>query len=116
MKITALLAAAALACGTAYANTSATTSHDTTKHSAAATDKQSGTTHEGVGVKTKRALGKMGDKIRSAGHKLAHATHTDKNASSDTRAMGASGSDTQDSGRQRRMDDAYANWQSKQHK
>lgn len=124
MKITALLAAAALVGGTASAgqNDNASTTKPAARQSTTAP--ADGATHEGIGVKTKRALGKIGDKMRSAGNKLAHATHTDKQAGttrrsdesragSDTRTMGAAGSDTgSDSGRRQRMDNAYDNWKS----
>jgi hypothetical protein len=63
--------------------------------------------------KTKRAFHRMGDKMRSMGHRVANSGKKDD----DTHAMGA-GSATDDnkpdSARQKRIDDAYANWNSKQ--
>ncbi len=112
MKIATLLTTLALACGGAYANTSGTATHSNKQQTTAA--EQSGTTHEGVGIKTKRTFHKMGDKMRSTGHKLAHATRTDKRADNDTRAMGAAGSDTQDGARRQRMDSAYDSWKNRQ--
>lgn len=116
MKIPALLAALAIASGSALA---AGNSGDATHRGVTADSQHSAATdtspHRGASFveKTKRAFRRMGDK-------LANATHTDKNREestargSDTRAMGAAGSDTHDSGRQRRMDDAYSNYRGKQ--
>lgn len=123
MKIATLIAVAALATGSAFAagnnsygDHSAAPSHES---SAAANDN----THSGGGLldKTKRALHRMGDKIRGATHHAANSgrkSEADRQAqtSSDTRSMGAAGSDAQDSGRQRRMDEAYNDWQKKQNK
>jgi hypothetical protein len=114
MKIRTLLTVVALACGTAFAAQSGTSSAEDAANrnqaNAASTDTQP--KKGGLVDKTKNALHRMGDKIRHAMHR------NDKNAQtaskSDTSSMGAAGSDTQDSGRQRRMDDAYANWQKKQ--
>jgi hypothetical protein len=112
MKIAALVTAVALASGAALAAQSSTDSGAATTRSSTATEQ---TQPKGGGIieKTKRALHRMGDKMRSVGRK---ASDRDKDAQAkdnDTRNMGAAGSDTQDSARQRRMDDAYANWQSK---
>jgi uncharacterized protein HemX len=118
MKIAALLTALALASGTALAAQDASTydTRDTTathRSTAAAT----GTQHkEGIVERTKSA-------IRHTGEKLGHATRrlpgnrsgnqaVRDDGRSDTSSMGASGSD--DSGRQRRVDDAYNNWRSRQ--
>jgi hypothetical protein len=116
MKIPALLAALAIASGSAMAAGNS----DTGKHSAAADTQRSAaerTDHSGPSFvdKTKNAFRRMGDK-------LSRMTHTDKNRSdsasreNDTRAMGAAGSDTHDSGRRSRMDEAYSNYQNKQGK
>jgi hypothetical protein len=105
MKIAALMTAAALACGAAYANTTA----DAHKQSAAtASTAQAEPQGEGLAVKTKRAFKRMGDKLRSIGHK-----DTQQAKGSDTSAMGAG---PEDSGRRARMDSAYSNWQKKQQK
>jgi hypothetical protein len=56
----------------------------------------------------------MGDKLRSMGHKNETQQAKDRD---DTRAMGAGGSDAaKDGARQQRMDQAYADYQSKQKK
>ena len=117
MKIPALLAALAIASGSAmaagnYADSGKHAAPADTQHSAAADTTQ----HSSPSFveKTKRAFRRMGDK-------MARITHTDKNRSesasrdNDTRAMGAAGSDTHDSGRRGRMDEAYSNYQNKQH-
>jgi hypothetical protein len=116
MKIAALITVAALVGGTAFANTSNTTAPARKAPAAAAADTD-GRTHEGVGVKTKRALGKIGDKIRNTGNRLARATHTDKDGRADTRTMGAGpapDSERGDAARRQRMDDAYGNYRAKQ--
>lgn len=66
--------------------------------------------------KTKRAFHRMGDKMRDTGHRITNKTNSkddgDKtrySSKNDTRSMGASGSDTSDSARRARMDEAYAN-------
>jgi len=111
MKMQALVTVLALACGTAFAAQPSTSAEqDASKPStAASTDTQP--KKGGLIDKTKNAMHRMGDKIR-------HATNRDKNAQktakSDSGSMGAAGSDTQDSGRQQRMDDAYASWKSRQ--
>jgi hypothetical protein len=124
MKIATLAAVVALACGTAFAagnnsygDQKAAPSHES---AAAANDN----THSGDGLlnKTKRALHRMGEKMRGATHRVANSdkkSEADRQAQasgSDTRSMGAAGSNAQDSARQRRMDDAYSNWQSRQKK
>src|SRR5207244_8613950 len=103
MKIAALITAAALACGTAFA---AGTTADTQK-STTASNTQTETKGEGIGVKTKRAFHRMGAKLRSIGHK-----DTQHASNSDTRAMGAR-ADTQDSARRARMDAAYSDRKNK---
>jgi hypothetical protein len=121
-KIPALLTAMALACGGAlaagdYSSGSAEGSATQRSQSTAvAADSGSKSAKgEGLVAKTKRALHRMGDKMRSAGRKSTKGDDINQAAAShDSRNMGAAGSDTQDSARQRRMDEAYANWQSKQ--
>ena len=102
MKTTALIAAALIAGGTAaYANdkTVSSASDDTR------VEKQEHST--GLRQKLRRGMHKLGEKTH-------HALHRDR---SDTRAMGAGrASDDTAGSRQKRMDDAYANWQSKQDK
>jgi len=115
MKIRALVTVLALACGTAFAAQYGTEAADeaANRDQAATTDSGKG----GVVDKTKSAVRRLGDKI---GNKIGNATtgkdksKTRTAAKNDTRSMGAAGTDTQDSGRQQRMDDAYANWKSKQ--
>lgn len=128
MKIAALLTVATLACGAAMAQTGS--------GSAAAQDPMAPRAAETTGVphakpggvvdKTKNAMHRMGDKVRHAGERVGkhvpkagparnssdHAMSNDTRGDvpSDTRSMGAS----TDSGRQARMDDAYANWKSRQ--
>ena len=107
MKIAALVTAAALACGAAYANTSA----DTQKQSGKATTAQAEPQGEGFAAKTKRAFKRMGDKLRSVGNKDTQQA----NKADDTRTMGA-GPANKDSARQNRMDSAYSNYKDKQQK
>jgi hypothetical protein len=116
MKIPTLLAALALACGSAFAagNTSdhATTNRD--QSAAVSSSTHDSAKGEGFVAKTKRAFHRMGDKLRSMGHKNETQQAKDRD---DTRAMGAGGSDAaKDGARQRRMDQAYADYQSKQKK
>ena len=115
MKIRALVTVLALACGTAFAaqDTSSTAAEDAANRNqstAASTDTQP--KKGGLVDKTKNAMHRMGDKIRSAMHRKDKSTQAA--AKSDTSSMGAASSDTQDSARQQRMDGAYASWKSKQ--
>jgi hypothetical protein len=113
MKIPALIAIAALTCGSAFAQGygSSTTQRDSAHSSpsaAAAPESPSNSADEGLMAKTKRAFHRLGEKMRSVGNK---SKDNDTTASkSDTRSMGAAGSD---SARQSRMDQAYANSKSK---
>ncbi len=116
MKIAAIVTAVALATGTAAfaADYGTHTERDASRQPAASQKSDAPGPHEGIVAKTKRALHRMGDKMRSAGHRTAQATHTDRDRSamgdrSDTRSMGAARDDMHDSARQRRMDEAYAN-------
>ena len=111
MKIPALITAAALTCGSAFAQYGSTAERDAPANSkpsaAAPADSQPAGSGEGIMAKTKRALQSLGDKIRSVGNKSSDA---DKTAGKDaTRSMGAAGSDSADSARRARMDEAYAN-------
>ena len=132
MKIPALVTVVALTCGTAFAAQYDSGSADrdaaaaNRTHSAAvSSDTQSdGAKGGGLIDKTKRAFHRLGEKMRNATHRTANAGRksTDRDAineqaaRNDARSMGAAGSDTHDSDRKHRMDDAYANWQSKQKK
>ena len=130
MKIAILLTAAALASGSALAasNSSNSDSRDTATHkapvvvkdkpAAAAKDAQP---KEGIVEQTKGTIRHMGEKLGHATEKLPgdHASNQAANdpsrteaSRSDTRSMGAAGSD--DSDRRRRMDDAYNNWHARQ--
>jgi hypothetical protein len=117
MKIPALLTVLALACGSSFAGGSYSGSAD---RDAAGHPKQSATVasdtkaNDGIVDKTKRAFRRMGDKMRSASNRADHDRRSDQAMRSDTRSMGAAGSETQDSARQRRMDEAYDNWKAKQ--
>ncbi|MEO8653567.1 MAG: hypothetical protein ABI409_05530 [Ramlibacter sp.] len=131
MKIAALLTAAALASGSALAaqNSSNYDSRDTaTTHKAPVVvkDKPAAVANdakpkEGIVERTKGAVRRMGEKLghateRLPGNKSSNQAMTDPSRAdtsrSDTRSMGAAASD--DSGRQRRMDDAYNNWRARQ--
>ena len=123
MKIPALVTILALACGGAVAggNTSASADHKAGKAhaSAAAGDHQAKPSGDGVVDKTKRGFQRMGEKlgrITRTGNpnERAQDQAMGSDTRSDTRSMGAAGSDSQDNSRRQRMDDAYANWQSQQ--
>jgi hypothetical protein len=104
MKISAFLTAAALTCSAAFA---AQNSADRDR----ATDKPSAT----AGAKTKQALKRAGQKVRETGQRIASAgrkaTNRDDQADVNSQSMGAAGSDN---ARRARMDEAYANWKSRQ--
>ena len=114
MKIPTLVIVAALACGAAVAQTSNST--------AAATDSQSRASNGGLVDKTKNAFHRLGDATRNTWNRIAHRGRkstdrddaADSASRSDTRSMGASGSNTTDHSRRTRMDQAYDNWKSKQ--
>ena len=116
MKIPALIAVAALTCGTAlaqgYGSSTRPDPANPSQPAAAAPASPANSADEGLMAKTKRAFQRLGEKMRSVGNK---AKDTDTAASkSDTRSMGAAGSDTTaDSARQSRMDQAYANSKAK---
>jgi hypothetical protein len=115
MKIPALVAALALAGGTAFAAQTAATADAENRNQAA----MSANAPKGDGImdKTKRAFHNMGDKMRSTGSKIAkkidkadHRDNKTEHASrSDTRTMGAPGAETPENARRSRMDEAYAN-------
>jgi hypothetical protein len=107
MKIPTLLTAVALTCGVAF-TAQANTGADQQKQSTAASSTHAQAKGEGLGTKTKRAFHRVGDKLRSIGNK----DKTQSARNDDTQTMGAG--PAQDSGRRQRMDDAYANWKSKQ--
>lgn len=115
---TALVAAAALVCGTAaFAQQDR---HDTNRGEESAradqqdhgraSDKMSNGAHR-LGNKMRSAMHRMGDKMhahRDTHHDTLHASR-DARHDNDTRAMGAPGRDTEHD-RQARMDDAYSHW------
>ena len=106
MKATALIAAAALACGTAaYAQqaTDHATRHDDTTRA----EQQD---HSRTGDNLRGGMHRLGEKIRNGMHRLGDKLHARNERHDDTRAMGASG--TNDHGRQARMDEAYSHWRS----
>lgn len=131
MKIAVLLTAVALASGSALAASNSTTydSRDTaTTHKAPVVNKdrksvaaKDAQPKEGIVDKTKGAIRRMGEKLghaterlpgkRSSDQAMHDPSRTDASRS-DTRSMGAVASD--DSDRQRRMDEAYNNWHSRQ--
>jgi hypothetical protein len=117
MKKIAFTAVLALACA---APVFAAGSSGTTQSQDSSMNTQQADTQSTAGSKVRNGAHKVGQAIRNAGHRVAEGArhiahpHRDQQASNDTRAMGASGSDAEDSGRRARMDSAYANWQSKQ--
>ena len=122
MKSSALITAMALACAAAVA-APASGADDTARSrnsTAAASDSKANPSGGGVVDKTKSALRRLGDKIRSAGNRGEqnrdeHGVARNGVRGSDTRAMGAPGTDpTEDPARRARMDEAYTNWQSRQ--
>jgi hypothetical protein len=117
MKVQALIAAAAIACGSAamaQQQDPSSTRTQRAEQTAQADQHDQGK----VGNKVGNALHRLGEKTRHAFHRMGDALHRtasrDKDRS-DTRAMGASGA-SDDHGRQSRMDDAYASWKAKQEK
>lgn len=119
MKATALIAAAALACGTAAFAQQQDTSKAARGEETTRADQQD---HGTAGQKMRSAMHKLGEKTRHAFHRagdktrqLAHRDHAN-----DTRAMGGPGSARPsrdaEASRQARMDNAYANWQSRHDK
>jgi hypothetical protein len=121
MKIPALITALALAGGVAVAqaNTSATHDASAKNQTTAAASDDTGQ-HEGLGTKLKKGIHRMGQATRNAMHRVAHSGKKDKTtdtasaSQNDTRTMGSYGTSPADNARQKRMDDAYSNYQSKQ--
>ena len=127
MKIATLATALALACGSTFAmgNSASGDRHAAADQNYSASAQPQ---HEGPIARTKRALHRMADKMRHVGGNARRSTqrgdneyaknNNDKNAMdrNGTRNMGAAGSDMQDSARQQRMDEAYADWRAKQNK
>lgn len=148
MKATALIAAAALVCGTAafaqQDNTAPRGETATSADSIKPADDAQRTKNavKNFGHKTRDAMHRAGDKARDMAHNdkaerdSRHARadrYGEKHARTDrhgdrhqerharahrdeTRSMGAAGDDMRDAdaSRRQRMDDAYANWKSKQ--
>jgi hypothetical protein len=103
MKATALIAAAALVCGTAaYAQQDRSVRHD----DKARVEQQD---HNRAGSSLGDDMHRLGEKIRNGVHRLGDKLHAKADRHDDTRAMGAAGDDH---GRSSRMDDAYSNWRS----
>jgi hypothetical protein len=126
MKIQVLLTALALACGGAYAQGSSDSKMATGTPQATTGAQASG---EGLGAKTRRAMNRMGDATRKVTRNAMDKMKGNKdqpnptlaqggNPANEPRTMGAAPStsaqsDSVDSGRRQRMDDAYANFKSK---
>ena len=105
MRATALIAAAALVCGTAaYAQQS--TDHPVRHDGKARVEHKA---HQ-TGDNLSNGMHRLGDKIRHGVHRLGDKLHAKNDRHDDTRAMGASG---ENHGRQARMDNAYSDWRSK---
>jgi hypothetical protein len=117
MKATALAVSALLMCGTAAFAQQQQDPNARGEESVRAEQQEHGT----ASGKTRDTMHKLGDKTRHAMHRMGDAARRvahrgkDKN---DTTAMGAAPSTSSDAAaaRQRRMDDAYANWQARQQK
>jgi hypothetical protein len=110
MKATALIAAAALVCGSA-----AFAQQD--RHAARADNdnvRAEQNEHGSAGNKIGNGLHRLGAKTRNAFHRMGEKLHAHNERSNDTRAMGASGDN--DHGRQSRMDEAYSHWHDRQSK
>jgi hypothetical protein len=104
MKATALIAAAALVCGTAaYAQQDHRVRNDDAAHAAQQDH------HDRAGNSLGDDMHRLGNKIRNGVHRLGDKLHAKNDRHEDTHAMGASGDDH---GRRERMDQAYSNWRS----
>jgi hypothetical protein len=126
MKMPLLLAAVALTCGTAFAQSEA--ANNVSSGTAVESPAPSGNS---LADKTRRAGHRVADATRRTGHRLGDAMnghhhkdgdrharaddreHHARAGRDDSRRMGAN-RDMDDHSRQARMDDAYANWQKKQ--
>ena len=125
MKKTSLFVAALIAAsGASFAADSSTSAAGTSMNSdTSATSAQSGDT---LGAKTRRGVHKVGEAIKETGREVAAAahrvTHPREGRQAGTSYGGASNDmrsttdTTSDSGRQQRMDSAYADWQNKRNK
>ena len=108
MKLSAVITAAALAfAGTAFAQAD---SGGPGQNAVGNANPKAAKNFHDLANKTRRGMHNLGDKMRHGMNRDKHAARHDRD-SADTAAMGA-GSDTA-AARQRRMDDAYANWQRK---
>ena len=130
MKTTALIAACALAFGTAafaqQQDKTSRTENSATADAAAPADDGQRTKNalKNLGNKTRNAMHRAGDKVRHATNKGKHEVkekhaRADRHHRDDTRAMGAGRADTRDArdaemSRRQRMDAAYDNWKSRQ--
>lgn len=116
MKATALIAAAALVCGSAaFAQ-----QYDSNTHRSTDSARVEHQDHSATGEKLRNGMHRLGEKTRNAFHRMGEKLHAKRDEHNDTRAMGASGRDRDSrdtaSARQQRMDDAYANYHAKQDK
>jgi hypothetical protein len=105
MKATALIAAAALVCGTAafaQQSTDRTVRHEDKPRAEHQVHR--------AGNNLSSDMHRLGDKIRNGVHRLGDKLHAKNDRHDDTRAMGAAG---ENHGRQSRMDNAYSDWRSK---
>jgi hypothetical protein len=121
MKLATVIATVALACGSAaFAQSSDNSARG--EESVRADQQEHGQANEKMrngahrlGEKMRHGMHRLGDKLHANGKDSGH--HARNHHRNDTRAMGAPGSDSRaDSGRQQRMDDAYANWRARQDK
>jgi hypothetical protein len=112
MKATALVAAAALVCGTAALAQQDTKARG--EESARVEQQEHGT----AGEKMRSGMHRLGEKTRNALHHMGDKLHARRDHADNTRAMGASGSTVADtsSARQQRMDEAYGHWKAQQEK
>jgi hypothetical protein len=116
MKATALIAAAALLCGTgAFAQQYDNNTHRSTDGARVEHQDPSST-----GSKLRNGMHRLGEKTRNAFHRMGEKLHAKRDEHNDTHAMGASGRDHDSrdaaSARQQRMDEAYANYHARQDK
>ena len=116
MKSTALIAAAALAFGTAALANQQDTDKAARGEEATHAEHQD---HGTAGQKMRGAMHKLGEKTRHALHRAGDSMHrvARRDHANDTHAMGGPGSaePSRDAAaaRQARMDDAYADWQAR---
>jgi hypothetical protein len=112
MKATALIATAALLCGTAAFAQQNNTARGEESTRAEQQD------HGSAGAKLRNGMHNLGEKTRHAFHRMEDKLHARRDHANDRTAMGANGSTVADSSsaRQQRMDDAYSNWHARQDK